>query len=85
MQCSFCGTAIARGTGKMYVKVDGRIYYFCSSKCEKNMITLHRNPRTTRWTAEHQRLKDVEKSSEEAKAQKPAKESKAKKTEKKEA
>jgi len=23
------------GTGKMYVKKDGTVYFFCSSKCEK--------------------------------------------------
>lgn len=85
MQCTFCAAAIPRGTGMMYVKVDGRIYYFCSSKCEKNMIALHRNPRKIRWTGEHHRLKDVEKTSGEAKTQKPAKEPKAKKAEKKEA
>lgn len=39
-----------RGTGKMYVKKDGAVYYFCSSKCEKNLIKLNRKPITTRWT-----------------------------------
>ncbi len=36
--CSFCHKEIEEGTGKMYVKKDGSIYFFCSSKCEKNMI-----------------------------------------------
>jgi len=48
--CSFCGKEIEPGTGKMYVKTDGRIFFFCSSKCEKNMIKLKRNPRKVRWT-----------------------------------
>ena len=43
--CSFCGKEIEEGTGKMYVKKDGSIYFFCSSKCEKNMIKLGRVPR----------------------------------------
>ena len=48
--CSFCGKEIARGTGKMYVRKDGRIYRFCSSKCEKNQTHLGRKSRKVRWT-----------------------------------
>ncbi len=48
--CSFCGYEIEPGTGKMYVKRDGKIYYFCSRKCEKNMLELKRNPRKLKWT-----------------------------------
>ena len=44
MRCSFCGENIERGTGKMFVKKTGRIHYFCSSKCEKNLINLGRKP-----------------------------------------
>ena len=51
-KCSFCGTNIEPGTGKMFVKKDGKILYFCSRKCEKNMLVLKRKPRDTRWTAE---------------------------------
>jgi large subunit ribosomal protein L24e len=36
MKCSFCNEKIKPGTGKMFVKNDGTIYYWCSSKCEKN-------------------------------------------------
>jgi len=48
------------GTGKMYIKKDGKIMYFCSTKCEKNLLKLGRKPRTTRWTAEfhHEKKKD---------------------------
>jgi len=38
-----------KGTGKMYVKVSGQILYFCSSKCEKNLIKLGRIPREEKW------------------------------------
>jgi len=48
--CSFCGNEIEIGTGKMFVKRDGKILYFCSRKCEKNMIELKRNPRKLKWT-----------------------------------
>ncbi|MCD6493214.1 MAG: 50S ribosomal protein L24e [Archaeoglobaceae archaeon] len=48
--CSFCGREIEVGTGKMFVKRDGKIFYFCSRKCEKNMLELKRNPRKLKWT-----------------------------------
>jgi len=50
MECSFCGKEIERGTGMKYVKNDGKIFYFCSRKCEKNMIILKRKPIRTKWT-----------------------------------
>lgn len=50
MKCSFCGKNIQIGTGKMYVKKDGTKYYFCSSKCEKNTLTLGRKKRKAKWT-----------------------------------
>ncbi|NOZ82497.1 MAG: 50S ribosomal protein L24e [Euryarchaeota archaeon] len=49
-RCSFCDGEIEPGTGKMFVKRDGSLLYFCSSKCEKNMLKLGRNPRRIRWT-----------------------------------
>jgi large subunit ribosomal protein L24e len=49
-KCSFCYREIEPGTGKMYVKKDGTIYNFCTSKCQKNMIDLKRVPRRTAWT-----------------------------------
>ena len=48
MKCTFCGAEIERGTGKMLVKNDGKVLYFCSSKCEKSW-RMGRNPRKTRW------------------------------------
>lgn len=47
--CSFCGSAIEPGTGKMFVKKDGTIFYFCSTKCENNH-RLGRVPRKVQWT-----------------------------------
>ena len=57
VHCSFCAETLKRGTGTMYVKTDGKILYFCSSKCEKNLIKLRRKPRVTPWTAEYQSIK----------------------------
>ncbi len=48
--CSFCGEEIEPGTGKMFVRRDGTVFFFGSSKCEKNLLDLGRVPRTVRWT-----------------------------------
>ena len=40
VKCSFCGNQIAKGTGMMYVLKEGKIFYFCSSKCKKNQLKL---------------------------------------------
>jgi large subunit ribosomal protein L24e len=48
--CSFCGNEIEPGTGKMYVKKDGTVLYFCKNKCQKNMLKLNRIPRWEKWT-----------------------------------
>jgi large subunit ribosomal protein L24e len=49
MKCSFCKENIESGTGLMFVKTDGKIFYFCSSKCEKNMLKLRRDPKDVKW------------------------------------
>ncbi|RLE50979.1 MAG: 50S ribosomal protein L24e [Candidatus Methanomethylicota archaeon] len=48
-KCSFCGSEIPKGCGIMYVKTDGTILYFCSSKCRKSMIILKRKPHKVKW------------------------------------
>ncbi|KXB04976.1 50S ribosomal protein L24 [candidate division MSBL1 archaeon SCGC-AAA382A03] len=48
--CSFCGNKITPGKGLMIVKKDGTVLYFCSSKCEKNMLELGRKPENVEWT-----------------------------------
>lgn len=49
-KCTFCDSEIEPGTGMMYVKKSGSIFYFCSSKCRKNFLHLGREPRKTRWS-----------------------------------
>jgi len=49
VKCTFCGELVKKGTGKMFVKKDASILYFCSSKCEKNRLKLKRNPRKVNW------------------------------------
>jgi large subunit ribosomal protein L24e len=75
--CTFCGIDIEPGTGRMYIKKDGVIYQFCSSKCFKNMVELGRVPRRTTWTRYYDREKQVRLKATEAAA--PAKKRKVKK------
>ena len=56
MKCTFCNSEIEMGTGKMLVKNDGKVFYFCSSKCEKNMIKLGREARKTNWIRKKERV-----------------------------
>jgi len=60
-KCSFCGATIKPGFGKMYVKKDGKILYFCSSKCEKNMLKLKRKPIKIKWTEDYRKEKEKRK------------------------
>ena len=50
MKCSFCGSEIPRGTGKIFVRADSKIFYFHSRKCEKNALKLKRTARHVKWT-----------------------------------
>lgn len=68
-KCSFCGKEIPPGTGKMFVKKDGSVYYFEANRCYKNMIELKRVPRTTRWTEKAHMEKDARLKSERAKSE----------------
>ncbi len=49
MKCSMCKSNMPRGTGKMLVRNDGRIVYFCSSKCQKNW-NMGRMDKNLKWT-----------------------------------
>jgi large subunit ribosomal protein L24e len=49
-KCSFCKKDIEKGTGKIFVKKDGKILHLCSRKCEKNMFKLKRKPAKFKWT-----------------------------------
>ena len=54
-KCAFCGENIPEGTGKMFVYTSGKIVYFCSHKCEKNLHKLNRKPLQTKWTMAYRR------------------------------
>ena len=57
--CTFCGDEIEPGTGRMFIKKDGVVFHFCSSKCYKNLVQLGRVPRRTTWTRYYEREKEV--------------------------
>lgn len=77
MNCSFCGSPVEAGTGKMYIKRDATVFHFCSSKCQRNQVGLGRVNRHVRWTqaAEEHKGERVQASSRTAVAAKPKKES----------
>jgi large subunit ribosomal protein L24e len=49
-KCSFCSRDMPVGTGLTYVKNDGTMLRFCTSKCRKNMLELKRIPRRLKWS-----------------------------------
>ena len=48
--CNFSGEEIEPGTGIMFVKRDGAVFWFKDSKARKNHLKLRRNPRKVKWT-----------------------------------
>lgn len=48
--CNFCGNAIEPGTGRMYIRTDGTVFYFDRHKCFVNFVNLKRIPQDTRWS-----------------------------------
>jgi large subunit ribosomal protein L24e len=51
--CSFCAGEVEPGTGTMYVKRDGTVFYFCSSSCRKQQLHLGRVGHRLKWTRAH--------------------------------
>ena len=58
--CSFCANPIEPGTGKMFIKRDGTVLYFCKNKCKKNMLHLKRVPRTVKWTKRYEKAQTAD-------------------------
>tara|TARA_Y100000310_G_C20183016_1_gene579056 strand:- start:407 stop:577 length:171 start_codon:yes stop_codon:yes gene_type:complete len=54
-KCSFCGKDIPKGTGKIFIKNDGKILHFHNSKCEKNILKLKRKARKLKWTTHYEK------------------------------
>ena len=50
VKCVFCGKEEHEFRGLHLMKNDGNIAYFCSSKCRKATLKLHRDKRKVKWT-----------------------------------
>lgn len=50
-KCTFCGKDENPHKGLHLIRNTGTINYFCSSKCRKNTLKLHRDKRKIRWTS----------------------------------
>jgi large subunit ribosomal protein L24e len=59
VKCDFCGKEIEPGTGIIFVRNDGKVFHFCSSKCFKN-FKMGRNPRKVKWTEAYRIAKQEE-------------------------
>lgn len=57
-RCSYCRSIIEPGTGTMLVLNDGRIFNYCSRKCEK-LLNMGRSPRRLKWAQPRQKVKKV--------------------------
>ena len=57
VRCSFCSEVVKEGRGKMYVKTDGKIFYYCNSKCQKNW-QKKREGKTTKWTRAFRKFRE---------------------------
>ena len=47
---SYCGKQLGPRAGKLFIRKDGAVFYFCSSKCQGN-YKLGRLSRRVAWTA----------------------------------
>lgn len=52
-QCTFCAGEVEPGTGTMFVKRDGSVFFFCSSSCRKQQLHLGRVGHRLKWTRAH--------------------------------
>ncbi|KAH8926520.1 hypothetical protein BT69DRAFT_1259239 [Atractiella rhizophila] len=54
-QCSFSGFKIYPGKGKLYVRLDSKVFRFVSSKNE-SLFLQRKNPRKIAWTTVYRRV-----------------------------
>ncbi|MBU4069602.1 MAG: 50S ribosomal protein L24e [Nanoarchaeota archaeon] len=56
-KCVYCGKMYEVPQGLTFIKKDGTILYFCSSKCRKNMFMKRRK---VNWVLKKQKVKSSE-------------------------
>ena len=61
MKCTFCGEDVKKGTGLLFVKADGTVHSFCSSKCKHNHVKLRRSGIKTKWTKSYKEFREINK------------------------
>jgi len=61
MKCTFCGEDVKKGEGMLFVKADGTVYSFCSSKCKHNQLKLRRRGIKTKWTKSYKEFREINK------------------------
>ena len=59
--CEFCGKTIEKGKGKMLIRDNGKILYFCTNRCEKHMLTFKKKGREQKWTDIYHNEKNAQK------------------------
>lgn len=59
MNCNFCGNEIPHGKERIFVITKGKVFHFCSRKCEKNLLKLKRKPREVKWTRAYREEKEI--------------------------
>jgi len=47
------------GKGKTFVTKEGKLFYFCSSKCENN-FKLKRDPKKRKWIKKQKKAKPAQ-------------------------
>lgn len=62
--CGFCKHGYNFPKGLTYVLIDGKVVYFCSSKCKKNW-ELKRDPKKTNWVRREKKGQNEEVTTEE--------------------
>ena len=53
--CNFCGQPLEPGTGMMFIKKDGSVYYFDRQRCQTSLLYQHRLGRRFKWTKHYPR------------------------------
>ncbi len=59
-KCSFCGKQYEWPRGLTFVKTDGTVLHFCSSKCRKN-LKLGRKSKKVKWIKKEKKGKTEKK------------------------
>lgn len=53
--CTYCGNPLEPGTGSMFVKRDGSVYYFDQRRCHQALLKFGRLARNIKWTKHYPR------------------------------